>query len=131
MLFRSLALCGLQVFQSARVLEERRGFSLAEVGDRIRAATEADSVVFFAADYFTLQVPVAADRHVDFAPDIQSLELRKARARELGLSGRKAVLLIPRARAEPVDPQFIRYLDQIGTRREEGPFVLYDLGKIP
>ncbi len=125
-----IALCVVQVFHSARILEERRGNSLAELGAKIRTATAPGTIVFFAVDYFTLQVPVAADRHVDFAPDASSLERRKDRARKLGLAGRPAVLLIPRARSEPVDPAYIRYLDQVGTRRTEGPFVIYDLGEL-
>ena len=124
----AVALSAWLVFQSARVLEERRSFTLAEMGQKINEVTKDGWIVFLGESYFTLQVPVAADRHVDFAPDLRTLELRKARARYLGQTGKPMVLLVAKEREEALDPAFKSYLETESRRVDRGPFAMYRLG---
>jgi len=124
----AVALCALLVFQSARVLEERRSFTLAAMGQKINEVTKDGWIVFLAESYFTLQVPVAADRHVDFAPDLKTLEQRKALARYLGQTGKPMVLLVAKEREETLDPAFRDFLAAESRRVDRGPFAMYRLG---
>ncbi len=126
-----LVLLTWQVFQSVELLERRRSFRLSAIGKQVNEATEPQTVVILAVDYFTLQVAVAADRYVDYARDLAALKHVMNVARLFGMQGRKVVVLVPSEQEKPPERDFVAMLEAAGPGRPMGAFTRYDLGPLP
>lgn len=111
------------------VVESRRSFGLTQLGEAIQAATKPGEVVFLAEEYFTVQVALASDRHVDFAPNPKRLELAKQRAVLFGLAGKPAVVVVPRAKLGRLDPEYSAWLREHPMRSDPN-FYVFEIGPI-
>jgi 4-amino-4-deoxy-L-arabinose transferase-like glycosyltransferase len=120
----------LLAFRSAGLLESRRGFTLAELGDGIAAHTAQDAVVVL-PDYYTLQVTVQADRFV-YSGGVRSkaaLDAARKVAAQFGQAGRPLVYVVGRGGVATL-PEEMQELLSEAPRRESGPFEIYDLGRV-